>query len=332
MSAPWPRLKRIIDGGRGALPAIFSLFRTLRAVPADAESPLRAELFSSELMAQHGKALAATHVLAAGPCPNQLLTRLANGQVAPIMSASASSTRAGRRSSERSPFAPRARLDPGFDGTAPAGSPPWCQRAAECRRLHRPARAVQRRRRVGRRVRVAAAGGAGALVREERTPEAAAGEWAHALARQCRVAAEELDFLAPWLAMPAPPRGAGSRACRPTRPPRRGRADPDPAGARAARTRMRRGDLPAAGHGIARIPAIDGVTASLAGRTEALARDRRRARSPAPGDDGSCRREHRVELKLRREARAGEQGGVSASSLPALPRGVRVWTRAGFSG
>ncbi|WP_281048855.1 glucoamylase family protein [Thauera sp. GDN1] len=44
---------------------------------ADAEAPLRAELFSSEQMAQHGKALAVAHELAPGPRPDQLLIRLA---------------------------------------------------------------------------------------------------------------------------------------------------------------------------------------------------------------------------------------------------------------
>ena len=43
----------------------------------DEESPLRAELFSTDQMAQHGKALAAAHQLATGRAPDQLLLRLA---------------------------------------------------------------------------------------------------------------------------------------------------------------------------------------------------------------------------------------------------------------
>jgi len=43
----------------------------------DEESPLRAELFSTDQMAQHGKALAAAHRLASGRAPDQLLLRLA---------------------------------------------------------------------------------------------------------------------------------------------------------------------------------------------------------------------------------------------------------------
>jgi len=77
MPFPWPLLKRIIDGGRGASLAVFPALRSRMGNAADAESPLRAELFSSEQMAQHGKALAAAHELASGPRPDQLLTRLA---------------------------------------------------------------------------------------------------------------------------------------------------------------------------------------------------------------------------------------------------------------
>jgi cyclic beta-1,2-glucan synthetase len=44
---------------------------------AHEEPPLRAELFSVEQMAQHGKALAASHPLASGRAPDQLLARLA---------------------------------------------------------------------------------------------------------------------------------------------------------------------------------------------------------------------------------------------------------------
>nr|WP_297358382.1 glucoamylase family protein [Thauera sp.] len=77
MYSPRPLLKHIIDGGRGAFFAAFPGLRLRTGVSADAESPLRAELFSSEQMVQHGKALAATHALAPGLRPDQLLTRLA---------------------------------------------------------------------------------------------------------------------------------------------------------------------------------------------------------------------------------------------------------------
>ncbi|WP_301101647.1 hypothetical protein [Propionivibrio sp.] len=43
----------------------------------DEESPLRSELFSADQMEQHGKALAASHQLASGRAPDQLLVRLA---------------------------------------------------------------------------------------------------------------------------------------------------------------------------------------------------------------------------------------------------------------
>src|SRR6185369_17055823 len=41
------------------------------------EPPLRAELFSTEQMQQHGKTLAASHQLTGGRGPNALLARLA---------------------------------------------------------------------------------------------------------------------------------------------------------------------------------------------------------------------------------------------------------------
>ena len=47
---------------------------------ADDEAPLRAELFSSDQMQQHGKALAASHKVALGRAPDQLLTRLAENE------------------------------------------------------------------------------------------------------------------------------------------------------------------------------------------------------------------------------------------------------------
>ena len=49
----------------------------LARLPAEEEAPLRAELFSTDQMEQHGKALAATHRLAPGRAPDQLLARLA---------------------------------------------------------------------------------------------------------------------------------------------------------------------------------------------------------------------------------------------------------------
>ncbi|WP_308418565.1 GH36-type glycosyl hydrolase domain-containing protein [Chitinimonas arctica] len=50
-----------------------------RALPQspDEEPPLRSELFSADQMAQHGKALAASHLLAPGGAPDRLLARLA---------------------------------------------------------------------------------------------------------------------------------------------------------------------------------------------------------------------------------------------------------------
>ncbi len=45
--------------------------------PPEEESPLRAQLFSADQMEQHGKVLAASHRLAAGRGPDQLLARLA---------------------------------------------------------------------------------------------------------------------------------------------------------------------------------------------------------------------------------------------------------------
>ncbi|KON82257.2 cyclic beta 1-2 glucan synthetase [Azoarcus sp. PA01] len=46
-------------------------------VPLDEEPPLRSELFSADQMEQHGKALGASHRLASGGAPDQLLDRLA---------------------------------------------------------------------------------------------------------------------------------------------------------------------------------------------------------------------------------------------------------------
>ena len=47
---------------------------------AGTEPPLRSELFSSDQMKQHGKALAESHTLALGRAPDQLLTRLAENE------------------------------------------------------------------------------------------------------------------------------------------------------------------------------------------------------------------------------------------------------------
>jgi len=44
------------------------------------ELPLRSELFSSEQMKQHGRALAESHQLGLGRAPDQLLTRLAENE------------------------------------------------------------------------------------------------------------------------------------------------------------------------------------------------------------------------------------------------------------
>ncbi|WP_035052599.1 GH36-type glycosyl hydrolase domain-containing protein [Andreprevotia chitinilytica] len=48
----------------------------------DEEPPLRSELFSTDQMAQHGKALAASHQLASGRAPDLLLARLAENETA----------------------------------------------------------------------------------------------------------------------------------------------------------------------------------------------------------------------------------------------------------
>ena len=53
--------------------------------------------------------------------------------------------------------------------------------------------------------------GDSALVREMRAPAGAGGEWPQALARQCRAALDEVDFLAPWLSLaPLPAELAGA--------------------------------------------------------------------------------------------------------------------------
>jgi len=49
-----------------------------RAVPFDDESPLRAELFSTDQMEQHGARLASAHSVTPGRVPDQLLARLSD--------------------------------------------------------------------------------------------------------------------------------------------------------------------------------------------------------------------------------------------------------------
>lgn len=73
MLAPRPAPERMPGAGRGAF------FAAVMPQPdrPDEEPPLRAELFSSDQMAQHGRALAASHRLAPGRAPDRLLDRLA---------------------------------------------------------------------------------------------------------------------------------------------------------------------------------------------------------------------------------------------------------------
>jgi cyclic beta-1,2-glucan synthetase len=58
-------------------------------VSGEEEAPLRSDLFSAEQMAQHAKALAGAHQLAAGRAPDQLLGRLAANQSALVGACSA---------------------------------------------------------------------------------------------------------------------------------------------------------------------------------------------------------------------------------------------------
>ena len=53
-----------------------------REISADEEPPLRSELFSADQMDQHGRILAASHELAPGSAPDQLLARLAANEIA----------------------------------------------------------------------------------------------------------------------------------------------------------------------------------------------------------------------------------------------------------
>jgi len=65
LSRNFSRLKALLGGAAQSRP-----------LPAE-EAPLRAELYSADQMAQHGKALAAAHRLTAGHEPDRLLGRLA---------------------------------------------------------------------------------------------------------------------------------------------------------------------------------------------------------------------------------------------------------------
>ena len=56
--------------------------RALPRVDQNEEPPLRSELFSADQMAQHGKALAASHKLVPGRAPDRLLARLAANESA----------------------------------------------------------------------------------------------------------------------------------------------------------------------------------------------------------------------------------------------------------
>jgi len=69
-------LSAYLSGYRNVLKTLFRGTRWSQA-PAEEEAPLRSELFSADQMEQHGKALAATHVISPGYAPDQLLARLA---------------------------------------------------------------------------------------------------------------------------------------------------------------------------------------------------------------------------------------------------------------
>ena len=53
---------------------------TAKAAAATEDEPLRAELFNADQMAQHGKQLAAAHVVDDTRLPDQLLSRLASNE------------------------------------------------------------------------------------------------------------------------------------------------------------------------------------------------------------------------------------------------------------
>ncbi len=71
--------KRKIFGRLPAVAARFGLAGATRRY-ADGEPPLRSELFSADQMEQHGKNLAAAHILASGRAPDRLLARLADNE------------------------------------------------------------------------------------------------------------------------------------------------------------------------------------------------------------------------------------------------------------
>ncbi len=67
----------------GILPNLLASLRgkSLTQKHACFEPPLRAELFSAAQMEQHGKNLAAAHILGAEHTPEQLLTRLGENEI-----------------------------------------------------------------------------------------------------------------------------------------------------------------------------------------------------------------------------------------------------------
>src|SRR5207247_4318358 len=74
-----------------------SVARELRT-PGPEEAPLRAELFTADQMAQHGKNLAAAHELTSARTPDRLLARLASNEkvlvdVCALLARNAESTR-----------------------------------------------------------------------------------------------------------------------------------------------------------------------------------------------------------------------------------------------
>ncbi|MBP6514455.1 MAG: hypothetical protein KA224_04700, partial [Steroidobacteraceae bacterium] len=70
----WTRLQ--------AAAARLPVLRSGHIVPdeADYQAPLRAELFNSDQMEQHGKGLAARHVIDGNGSPDRLLTRLGENE------------------------------------------------------------------------------------------------------------------------------------------------------------------------------------------------------------------------------------------------------------
>ncbi|MCD9029788.1 hypothetical protein LDO26_16470 [Luteimonas sp. BDR2-5] len=66
MSRRWPRLRGLFARSQ----------RSADSATLDVEAPLRAQLFSAEQMALHGKALALTHRVHPWRVPDRLLARL----------------------------------------------------------------------------------------------------------------------------------------------------------------------------------------------------------------------------------------------------------------